>query len=529
MEYIPGTDLQRMIEKAPLSCDAAAQYVRDVAQAIHHAHQKGVLHRDLKPANVLIDEQDQIHVTDFGLAKHMDGDSSVTGSGAAVGTPHYMAPEQAGGESDRATRQSDVYSLGGILFACLTGRPPLVADSVMQTLLQVVHQPAPSVRIYRPDVPADLETIVAKCLEKSPSKRYETAQQLAEDLDRYLERSPILARPRSMILKMWHWIEGVPLVAAVLGRRIVNPSVSHRRFQAAILLLALVTPLVMAIAFGVWQQSINTLPSRVSIAGGLDGGIYDELSKEIASRLQSSYPINAFVVTSNGSIDNRDRLLDRSVALAPLQSSALDHESLSVVAPLFYEAVHLLVRRDSTIQSIRQLKGKRVAVGPEGSGSRIAAELLFDAFELTHETTPREVIPWQHLSQQGMPDVAVICIGCGSRLVSEMLRDGEWLLLPIEEGVRVSLLHPTLKSMTIQPEEYEQVTLPPSGIETVGTTAFLAARYDAPEELVTATLTVLYEDPEVIPGLIPFPRAAEWQGLALHPAARRFYHKSTSE
>ena len=95
---------------------------------------KACLHRDLKPANVLIDEQDQIHVTDFGLAKHMDSDSSVTGSGAAVGTPHYMAPEQAGGHSDRASRQSDVYSLGAILFACVAGRPPIVADTVMQTL-----------------------------------------------------------------------------------------------------------------------------------------------------------------------------------------------------------------------------------------------------------------------------------------------------------------------------------------------------------------------------------------------------------
>ncbi len=197
MEYIRGTDLQRRINESELDPREAARYVRDVARAIHHAHEKGVLHRDLKPANVLIDEKDQIHVTDFGLAKHLDADSSVTGSGAAVGTPHYMAPEQAGGLSDRASLQSDVYSLGAILFACLAGRPPIVADTVMQTLVKVVHQPAPPVRSMRRDAPADLETIIAKCLEKNPNKRYESAASLADELDAYLEGRPIQARPRS--------------------------------------------------------------------------------------------------------------------------------------------------------------------------------------------------------------------------------------------------------------------------------------------------------------------------------------------
>ena len=158
-----------------------------VARAIQHAHRNGVLHRDLKPENVLIDEHDHIHVTDFGLAKHMDSDSSVTGSGAAIGTPHYMAPEQAGGHSDRVCTESDVYALGAILFACLTGRPPIIADTVVQTLLQVVHQPAPAVRSLRSDVPLDVETIVAKCLEKNPGKRYESAEKLADELDAFIE------------------------------------------------------------------------------------------------------------------------------------------------------------------------------------------------------------------------------------------------------------------------------------------------------------------------------------------------------
>ena len=242
MEFIDGTDLQKLINLNPLDPREAAAYVRDVARAIDHAHQKGVLHRDLKPANVLIDDAGTVHVTDFGLAKHLDSDSSVTGSGAAIGTPHYMAPEQAGGHSDRSTHRSDIYSLGALLFACISGRPPIVGDTVMQTLMQVVHKPAPPLRSACPSAPADLETIAAKCLEKPPGKRYASAKLLADDLDAFLDGRPIAARPRSSVVKAWHWLEGVPLVGAVSGRRSSEASISHRRVQTGILLCILMTP-----------------------------------------------------------------------------------------------------------------------------------------------------------------------------------------------------------------------------------------------------------------------------------------------
>ena len=527
MEFVDGTDLQRKINDKELSIHESARYVRDVARAIGHAHNKGVLHRDLKPANVLIDNEDNIHVTDFGLAKHMDGDSSVTGSGTAIGTPHYMAPEQAGGQSDRAVRQSDVYSLGAILFACLSGRPPIVADTVMQTLIQVVHHPAPSVRTHRPETPADLETIVAKCLEKSPAKRYPSADRLADDLDAFLEARPITARPRSMLLKAWHWFEGVPLVAALLGRRLLAPSTSHRRFQACMLGMFLLTPILLAIGLTVIQQSRQAMPRHVVLAGGIPGGVYDDLAERLASRLSQTNSVETSCISSSGSLDNRARLLARDVLLAPMQASAVNDERLCVVAPLFFEAVHLLARDDSGVTSITQLAGHRCAVGPDGSGSRIAAELVFDSFELTPEVLPREVTPWINLASDDAPDVAVICIGRGNRLVAELLTSGRWKLLPIENGIRVSLQHPTLRPMTISADEYDGAALPTLGIDTVGTTAFLAAQLDSPDILVEATLTALYQSPEIIRGLIPLSRAAEWQGLAMHPAARRFYQRAS--
>ncbi len=377
MEYIQGTDLQRKINSATMDAKDAARYVRDVARAIHHAHQKDVLHRDLKPANVLIDEQDQIHVTDFGLAKHLDSDSSVTGSGAAVGTPHYMAPEQAGGHSDRATRESDVYSLGGILFACVTGRPPIVADTVVQTLMDVIHKPPPRIRSICPDAPLDLETIVDKCLEKNPAKRYHSAERLADELDAFLEGRPIAARPRSAVIKTWHWLDGVPIVGALKGRRVLQTTVTHLRFQAAVLLLLLMMPLFLA-GFAVWWSRYRqAMPTGVEIGGGTRDGVYNEVAAKLASRLEQSYRVVAQTVPSNGSLDNRQRLLDGEVDLAPMEASVMTGDDLCVVAPLFYEALHVLARDDSSITTFQDLRGHRVAVGPEGSGSRRTAELVF--------------------------------------------------------------------------------------------------------------------------------------------------------
>ncbi|WP_372722392.1 serine/threonine-protein kinase [Novipirellula sp.] len=523
MAYIRGIDLQRKIYAETLHPKQAARYVRDVARAIDHAHHKGVLHRDLKPANVLIDEYDEVHVTDFGLAKHMDADSSVTGTGAALGTPHYMAPEQAGGLSDRANRQSDVYAMGAILFACLTGRPPIVGDTVMQTLLDVVHNPAPPVRYFRSDAPVDIETIVAKCLEKSPQKRYESAGKLADDLDAFLEDRPIKARPRSLPVKVWHWLEGVPLVAAVSGRRMVSASTSHRRFQAVMLLLLLLTPFVAVGLSVLWHKHKESMPSFVRIGGGLDDGVYNTVSTAIAERLAERYQVTSSVATSNGSLENRSRLLSGEVHLAPMQASAISGSDLCVVAPLFFEVVHLLVREDANIQELGDLKGHRIAVGPIGSGSREATEMVFESLAITPDIAPREVMAWKELESDAAPDVAVICVGLGSPLIANLIRSHRWELMPIPNPIKIALQHPTLRPMTIDAGDYPGIELPEEGVATVGTTAFLAARTDTPSELVTATLRTLYEPPLLCAGLIPRKHAAEWQGLALHSAARRFF------
>lgn len=529
MEHVQGTDLQRKINDAILDPKQAARYVRDVADAVAHAHERGVLHRDLKPANVLVDDKDQIHITDFGLAKHLDSDSSVTGTGTALGTPHYMAPEQAGGHSDRASRQSDIYSLGAVLFACVAGRPPIVADTVMQTLVQVIHNPAPSVRSIRPDVPIDLETIIAKCLEKNPAKRYETAEKLSSELTAFLEDRPIEARPRSRAIKAWHWMEGVPLVAAVTGRRVFHTSATHRRFQAAMLLLLLLSPILAAATIAIWQINKEAMPHRVRIAGGIEGGIYNDVSSELATRVAKAHGVNVEVVSSGGSLDNRDRLLRGVIDLAPMQATSISGDQLRVVAPLFYEVLYVLARADSNVQSIEDLRGRRVAVGPQKSGSRATAELVFQSLGLTPDLVTRVVIDWSELMNDQTPDAAMVCIGRGSPLISALLADGRWRLVAIPRGDRISLQHPTLRPLTIEPSELRfasenRGTSPvTAGVATVGTTAFLTARVDTPSELVLAALHGLYERPPLCEDLIPRHTAAEWQGLAFHQAARRYF------
>jgi eukaryotic-like serine/threonine-protein kinase len=552
MEYVPGVDLSKLIEQAPLDPRQAARYVRDVARAIDHAHRRGVLHRDLKPANVLITPDDEVRVTDFGLAKQIDTDSSVTGSGAAVGTPNYMAPEQASGHSDRVRVQSDVYSLGALLFAAIAGRAPFGGESVMQTLLQVIHYPAPPLRALAPHAPEDLETIVAKCLEKAPEDRYPTAAHLAEELDAYLDERPITARPRPLLTRLRHWLQQVPLIAALLGRRVIEPSEQHRRFQAAMLGLLIVIPLFLLTVVGVQHYVSQRMPAVVLIAGGLEGGVYDDFSRALGDRLTQTSGVETRVLSSSGSLDNRERLLGSKIHLAPMQAGAMGNDDLCVVAPLFFEAVHVLVRKDSPFTSVGEIAGHPVAVGPAGSGSRLATEMVLQSLGLPPETTPRRVISWPELraipighdeddrvgSVGGtqIPQIAIICIGRRSKLVESLLsgaadeagtstQGGHWRLLPIASAIRIALEHPILQPMTIEANDYPGADLPPDGIGTVGTTAFLVARWRVPDSLVTAALEALYEPPLNVPGLIPRDPAREWQGHGFHPAARRYFDR----
>jgi formylglycine-generating enzyme required for sulfatase activity/tRNA A-37 threonylcarbamoyl transferase component Bud32 len=216
LEFCPGGSLQCKLGSSPLPARQAAELAEELARAVQAAHDAGVLHRDLKPANVLLSAGGAAKVSDFGLARKLD-DAGQTASGAVLGTPSYMAPEQARGRTREIGPAIDVYALGAILYELLTGRPPFRAATVMDTLLQVIHnEPVPPAQLA-PSTPRDLETICLKCLQKDPHQRYPSAASLGDDLRRFLKGEPILARPVGRLERGLKWVRRSPVVAALLA------------------------------------------------------------------------------------------------------------------------------------------------------------------------------------------------------------------------------------------------------------------------------------------------------------------------
>jgi tetratricopeptide (TPR) repeat protein/tRNA A-37 threonylcarbamoyl transferase component Bud32 len=221
LEYVEGGSLAKRLNGTPLPSRQAAALVETLARAMQAAHERGIVHRDLKPSNVLLTAEGTPKIADFGLAKRLDGHAGQTQTGSIVGTPSYMAPEQARGRSKEVGPATDVYALGAILYELLTGRPPFRAETPLETVLQVrSDEPLPPSRL-QPKLPRDLETICLKCLRKEPARRYASARELAADLDRFLGQEPITARPVSVWERAWKWARRRPAVATLLGLLLV--------------------------------------------------------------------------------------------------------------------------------------------------------------------------------------------------------------------------------------------------------------------------------------------------------------------
>jgi serine/threonine-protein kinase len=221
MKLVRGGNLAQRLPDFVTDHRAAAQLLVRVARAVHHAHQRGVLHRDLKPSNILLDSDGSPYVTDFGLAKRLESGADLTQSGAIVGTPGYMAPEQATGKKGTVTTAADVYGLGAVLYALLTGRPPFTGETPLDTLTKVREQEPEAPSKTNPRVHRDLEAICLKCLEKEPQRRYVSAEILADDLERWLKGESIHARPVGRLARVQRWCRRKPGLAGLTGATIL--------------------------------------------------------------------------------------------------------------------------------------------------------------------------------------------------------------------------------------------------------------------------------------------------------------------
>jgi eukaryotic-like serine/threonine-protein kinase len=518
MDYVDGPNLAELCRHGRLESHRAARYLQTVAEAVHAAHQQGILHRDLKPANVLIDRDDRPRVTDFGLAKHLETDSGLTTTGIAIGTPSYMPPEQAAGQWDRVGPASDVYSLGAILYVMLTGRPPFREDSMVDTLLSVVHQEPARPRKIEPSADPTLEIICLKCLRKEPGQRYSSAQELADDLGRYLRDEPILAQPQGLVRRTLTFARDIPILAALLGRPIAHPRPSHYRAQAALMLSAMMLVVLAVLIFRVASMPSGRLPATIQIAAGREGGMYAEFSRLLADEMEPLLERPVQTVLTSGSADNRDLVRSGRANLALLQAGLLRGDEVRVIAPVFQEVVHVIVRADRPSRQIFDLRGQRVCLGEPGSGSRITAEAILRYYGVETEPVVRDG-DWEQFLRDSRMDAAIVTVGLGNRFLVESLAGGDFRLLPLPSVNGRD--DRTLEPCHIGQYRYPAAIDEPEGIPSLQTPAFLVTQPTAPDRLVRASLEALYR----LKGVerIPHETAASWSFLPWHPAARDYF------
>jgi serine/threonine-protein kinase len=221
LEFIEGKSLDELLEDRTMPAREAARLMETLSRAMQLAHSRNVVHRDLKPANILLAADGTPKITDFGLARQLDSASGQTQTGMVMGTPSYMAPEQAAGRTHEAGPAADVYALGAILYDCLTGRPPFKGNTLLDTLDQVRNKEPMPPSHWQADVPLDLETICLKCLRKEPENRYASAAELADELGRFLRGEPILARPVGRFERTWRWCRRNPRVAGLTAATVI--------------------------------------------------------------------------------------------------------------------------------------------------------------------------------------------------------------------------------------------------------------------------------------------------------------------
>src|SRR5213082_1886140 len=245
MKFVEGGQLDEVVRRTPISIRQAAELITKVARTVHYAHEHGILHRDIKPGNILLDAKGEPHLTDFGLARLVESESTVTRTMEVLGTPSYMAPEQAVGNNAAVSSVTDVYGLGAVLYQLLTGQPPFAGGTTYETIKLLLDTEPRQPRVLNPKIDRDLSTICLKCLEKDPRRRYSSALALAEDLERWLKHEPIQARHTGVFARGTKWV---------------------RRNPTSALLAVCLVALAAAASWIAWKSEFIRQPSTTGIA-----------------------------------------------------------------------------------------------------------------------------------------------------------------------------------------------------------------------------------------------------------------------
>jgi len=380
MKFVEGTSLAKHPRSAPRQ---EVDGLLPVIRAVHHAHQRGILHRDLKPSNVLVDSQGTLSVTDFGLAKRLaTGDGSFTETGQVLGTPKYMAPEQAAGRKD-LTVAADVYSLGVILYERLTGQTPFTGENALTLLRQVRESEPPRPSSIRPGLNRDLETVVLKCLDKDPSRRYPSAEALADDLSNWMAGRPIMARPIGQAERFWRWCRRNPVVSGLVAA------------VAASLLIGILGSTYFAVqasrrAFAESRERARAIDAEKNMEGLLARGLAKPLDPDGDGKVTLSLP-------ETESLWELARLGNTDIGLRFLDEATRDPVSLSQLRartePALIASVGLeQSKRDWVVELLQQRfqDPKRSAI-EKGDLAFIALELADRPGPLT-EACARSII-----------------------------------------------------------------------------------------------------------------------------------------
>src|SRR5437667_873693 len=275
MKFVEGGQLDEVFKHEPLSIRRAVELVAKVARTVHYAHEHGILHRDIKPGNILLDQNGEPHLTDFGLARLVEADSTVTGTLEVLGTPSYMAPEQAAGNNTAISCNTDIYGLGAVLYQLLTGHPPFAGGTTYETVKLLLETEPRQPRLLNPKVDRDLSTICLKCLQKDPKRRYASALSLAEDLEHWLKHEPILARHAGIFAHGKKWVRRNPAIAALIAALVALAAAMGWNVWKSELIHRPVTNGVAVLPF----ENLSRDPDNAYLAEGIQEEILTRLAK----------------------------------------------------------------------------------------------------------------------------------------------------------------------------------------------------------------------------------------------------------